>query len=74
MVCIISIPGLLLRSSLFVAEFREAVGAAIPSMVACLKDSDSDVRYAAIDGLSALGEHGLYHLPLPVVALIPFCS
>ena len=74
MVCIISIPGLLLRSSLFVAEFREAVGAAIPGIVECLQDSHSHVRNAAVSGLSALGVHGLCHLALPVVALIPFCS
>ena len=62
MVCI-SIPHPLLRSSLFVAEFREAVGAAIPGIVECLKDSDSDVRNAAVSRLSALGVHGLCHLP-----------
>ena len=62
MVCII-FPYLLLRSSLFVAEFREAVRAAIPGIVECLKDSDSDVRNAAVSGLSALGVHGLYQHP-----------
>ena len=59
MVCIISIPGLLLRSSLFVAEFREAVRAAIPGIVERLQDSHPDVRNAAVSGLSALGVHGL---------------
>ena len=70
----ISVPGLLLRSSLFVAQLREAIGTAIPGIVECLNDSDSDVRNAAVSGLSALGVHGLYQHPSPVVALIPFCS
>ena len=61
MVCVI-FPDLLLRSSLFVAELREAVGAAIPGMVECLKDSEWQVREAAVRGLSALGAHGLCHL------------
>ena len=73
MVCI-SIPDPFLRSSLFVAELREAVGVAIPGIVECLKDSTWPVRNAAVSALSALGVHGLCHLPLPVVALIPFCS
>ena len=74
MVCVI-FPYLLLRSSLFVAELREAVGAAIPGIVECLKDFDSRVRTAAVSALSALAVHGLYHQhPRPVVALIPFCS
>ena len=62
MVCVI-FPDLLLCSSLFLAELREVVSAAIPSIVECLKDSDSDVRNVAITGLSALGAHGLGHLP-----------
>ena len=62
MVCI-SIPDRLFRSSLFVAELREAVGAAIPRIVECLKDSKWQVRNAAITGLSALGAHGWCHLP-----------
>ena len=69
-----SIPDPFLRSSLFVAELREAVGVAIPGIVECLNDSHSRVRTAAVSGLSALAAHGLCHLALPVVALIPFCS
>ena len=56
------LPCLFLRSSLFVGELREAVGAAIPGMVECLKDSEWQVREAAVRGLSALGAHGLCHL------------
>ena len=62
MVCI-SIPDLLLRSSLFVAELREAVGVAIPGIVECLKDPAWPVRNAAVSALSALGVHGLYQHP-----------
>ena len=72
-VCV-SVPDLLLRSSLFVAEFRAAIWTAIPGIVECLKDLESDVRYAAISGLAALGAHGVSQRPLPVVALIPFRS
>ena len=68
-------PDLLLRSSLFVAELREVVGAAIPGIVECMKDSAWPVFNAAVSALSALAVHGLYHQhPRPVVALIPFCS
>ena len=59
----VTFPDLLLCSSLFVAELCEVVRAAIPSIVECLKDSGSDVRNTAITGLSALGAHGLCHLP-----------
>ena len=34
----------------------------IPGIVDCVKDSDSDVRNAAITGLSALAVHGLCRL------------
>ena len=62
MVCVI-FPDLLLSSPRFVAELRGAVGAAIPGIVECLKDSEWQVRHAAVLGLSALGVHGLYHYP-----------
>ena len=62
MVCVI-FPDLLLCSYLFVAELREAVGAAIPFIVEYLKDSNWQVRNAAITGLLALVAHGLCHLP-----------
>ena len=62
MVCV-SVPDTLLRSSLFVAEFREAIRGAIPGIVYCLKDSESFVCKAAISGLSALGAHGLCQRP-----------
>ena len=62
MVCVI-FPDLLLRSSLFVGELREAIRMTIPGIVDCVKDSDSYVRNAAITGLSALAVHGLCHLP-----------
>jgi hypothetical protein len=71
MVCV-TVADPLLRSSLFVAEFCEAIWMAIPGIVECLKDSDPDVRSAAISGLSELGSHGLCRPPLPVVVLIPF--
>ena len=69
MVCVI-FPDLLLCSSLFVAELREAVGAAIPGIVECLNDSHLRVRDTAITGLSALRTHGLCQLPGPLLALI----
>ena len=62
MVCV-TIPDSLLRSSLFVAEFREAIRKAIPVIVDCLKDPEWNVRNAAIRGLSALGAHGLCQRP-----------
>ena len=62
MVCVI-FPDLLLRSSLFVGELREAIRMTIPGIVDCVKDLDRDVRNAAITRLSALGAHGLRHLP-----------
>ena len=73
MVCVI-FPDLLLRSSLFVAELADAIRMTIPGIVDCVKDSDSDVRNAAISVLSALGKHGSCQPPSSVVALIPFCS
>jgi hypothetical protein len=62
MVCV-SFPDTLLHSSIFVAELCQAIGAAIPGIVECLRDSDPDVRSAAISGLSELGAHGLCQLP-----------
>jgi len=39
----------------FVAEFREDIRITIPAIMGRLKDSDSDVREAAIELLSTLG-------------------
>src|SRR5712675_1976704 len=46
-------------SSAFVAEFREDVQITIPAIVECLRDSDSDVRSAAIEVLSRLAAQGM---------------
>jgi hypothetical protein len=75
MVCV-SFPDPLWRmhSTRSVAEFREGIHAAVPGIVECLEDSQRDVRFAAISRLSALGAHGLYQRPRPIVALNPFCS
>ena len=62
MVCV-TVPDWLLRSSLFVAEFREAIRTDISVIVDCLKDPEENVRNAAIRGLSALGAHGLCQRP-----------
>ena len=63
MVCVRVPDRLLLRSSLFVVELREAIGMAIPGIVECLKHSHGDVRSTAISGLSELGVHGLCQHP-----------
>ena len=73
MVCV-SVLDPLLRSSVFVAEFREAIQTAIPGIVECLNDPVSHVRNTAMSGLSALAAHGVSQRPFPVVALMPFCS
>jgi len=44
----------------FVAEFREEVQITIPAIAERLKDSDSDVRKAAIELLSRLAAQGMY--------------
>jgi HEAT repeat protein len=62
MVCV-SIPDPLLRSSLFVVEFRQAIRTAIPGIVECLVDSQWYVRSQAISALSKLGAHGLCERP-----------
>jgi hypothetical protein len=62
MVCV-SVPDPLLRSSLLVVEFHEAIRMAIPRIVECLKDSKWSVRSAAIRALSELGVHGLRQRP-----------
>ena len=46
----------------FPAEFREEIRIAIPSIVECLEDSHSDIRQAALDGLSSLSTHGMHYL------------
>jgi len=45
--------------SMLVAEFREEVRIAIPSIAEHLKDSDSDVRKAAIKLVSGLAAQGM---------------
>jgi len=47
-------------SNTFVAEFREEVQITIPAIAERLKDSDSDVRKAAIELLSRLAAQGMY--------------
>jgi len=44
---------------MFEAEFREDVRITIPAIVGRLKDFDSDVRKAAIEGLSTLAALGM---------------
>ena len=44
---------------MFIAEFQEDVRIAIPTIAECLKDSESDVLKAAIEGLSMLAAQGL---------------
>jgi len=53
-------------SNLFVAEFRGDVRTTIPSIVECVKDSDSDVREAAIELLSRLAAQGVCWYLFPV--------
>jgi len=44
---------------MFVAEFRGNVQITIPVIAESLKDSDSEIRTAAIEGLSRLAAQGL---------------
>jgi len=53
-------------SSIFVAEFKEEVRTTIPATVECLRDSDSDVREAAIELLSMLAARGMWYHHFPV--------
>ena len=46
------------------AELHEEIRTAIPSIVKCLEDSDSDVQQAALNTLSCLATHGMHHLSL----------
>jgi len=50
----------------FVAEFREDIRIVIPTILECVNDSRSDVRMAAIDGVSRLAAQGMcqHHFPL----------
>jgi len=43
---------------MIVVELQEEIRTVIPGIVGCLKDSDSSVRNAAIDGLSIIAAHG----------------
>jgi len=45
---------------MFVAEFREDVRITIPAIEEHLKDSDSYVRIAAIEGLSRLAAQSMW--------------
>ena len=47
----------LTSSTMAVAELRGGIQRAIPGIVECLKDSNQNVRQAAIDGLSSLAAH-----------------
>ena len=42
---------------MFEAEFQEEIGKAIPRIVECLKDPESDVRSAAAEGFALLGAY-----------------
>jgi len=44
---------------MFVAKFREDVRITIPAIAERLKDSDPDVRLAAIEGVSRLAPQGM---------------
>jgi len=44
---------------MFVAEWQEDIRTALPGIVECLNDKSSDVRQAAIWGLSTLGAQGM---------------
>src|SRR5438270_10151350 len=73
MVCV-TICSLFMCSNRNVAEFRKEIRMCIPTIVECLKDSESSVRSAIIDGLTSLAGHGMcYHL-FPVYVLKPECS
>ncbi len=53
----------LMSSTMVVVELRGDIQRAIPGIVECLKDSDQNVRKAAINGLSSLVAHRMcYHL------------
>ena len=45
-------------TDVFVAEFRESIGHAIPEIVSLLSDGDWNVRIAGADALSKLSEQG----------------
>jgi len=45
---------------MFVAEFWKDIRIAIPTVVKGLKDPDSNVRKAAVKGVSRLAEQGIY--------------
>ena len=46
-------------SSMFLAEFRKDVQTSIPAIAEGVKDSNSEVRAAAIEGLSRLAAQGM---------------
>ena len=63
-----------LYSIVFSAEFREDIRTAIPSIVKHLENSASDIRQAALDGLSGLATHGMHHLFANATVLNPVFS
>jgi hypothetical protein len=54
---------------IFEAELQEEIGKAIPRIVECLKDSNNDVRCAAVNRLSSLGAYCT--CPLSLLCLCP---
>ena len=62
MVCV-SVLDRLLRSCVFVVDFHEVIGTAIPGIVECLKRWQWTVCRSAISGLSELRAHGLCQRP-----------
>jgi len=59
---------------MFVAEFREDIRVTIPVIAKGLKDSHSDVRKAAIEGVSRLAVQGVCLNHSPVGVLKHNCS
>ena len=58
MVCL-TVPSMLMYLIMSLAELHEEIQTAIPSIVKCLEDSDSNVQQAALNTLSCLAIHGM---------------
>lgn len=71
-VCITICP--LTCSTTITAKFHEEIRMAIPSIVECLKDSDSYVRRAALEGLPSLAAHRMSYYLSPFDVLAHDCS
>ena len=55
---LVSVPSMLMYSIMSLVEFCEKIQTVISSIVKCLEDSDSNVRWVALNGLSSLATHG----------------